>query len=142
FFSSGFLVINNKLTGIGGVISQSGQLFLNGNNDYSGGTTPGLGLLNFNNANSFGTGNLLLSVSGGALIVEGTSAITIPNNWTVSLATVALNCVGNTAGVTYSGNISLGANTLNLGSGGNVANIDIFSGVISGTGGSGRSPNP
>jgi autotransporter-associated beta strand protein len=139
FFSSGFLTINNKLTGTGGIISQSGQLFLNGNNDYSGGTTPGSGLINFNNANSFGTGPILMSSSGGALIAEGTSAINIPNSWTISLATATINCVGNTAGITYSGNVSLGTNTFNIGCGGSTANIDIFSGVISGTGNIGRS---
>ena len=138
--SGGFIRINNKLTGTGGIICSSGQIYLDGNNDYSGGTTPGAGLINFNNNSSFGTGNLLISVSGGALICEGTAAINIPNNWTVSLATASLNCVGNTAGITYSGNIALGANTLNLGCGGNVANIDIFSGVISGSGNLGRSP--
>lgn len=139
FFSSGLLVISNKLSGTGGIVSQSGQIFLNGNNDYSGGTTPGSGLINFNNNNSFGTGNFVMTSSGGALIVEGTSAINIPNNWTISLATTTINCVGNTAGVTYSGTILLGANTFNIGCGGSTANIDIFSGVISGTGGIGRS---
>src|SRR5262249_52668225 len=114
-----------------------GQIFLDGTNDYSGGTTPGGGLINFNNTGSFGTGNLLLSVNGSALIAEGTAAITITNNWTVSLATVGINCVGNAAGITYSGNIALGANTLNLGNNG-LANLDIFSGVISGTGNLGR----
>src|ERR1035437_3386925 len=119
FGQSGFLKFTTKLTGTGGVIGSSGQIFLDGNNDYSGGTTP-TSLINFNNANSFGTGGLLISSSGGALICEGSSAITIANNWTVSIA-ATINCVGNTAGITYSGNIALGAFTLNLGSGGNVA---------------------
>ena len=145
FFSSGMLVINNKLTGTGGVIAQSGQLFLNGPNDYSGGTTPGGGLINFNSSSSFGSGNLLISVGGSALICEGTAAINIPNTWVVSInGGSGLNCVGNTAGITYSGTISLGANILNLGCGGSTANLDIFSGVISGSGGIGRqaSQNP
>jgi autotransporter-associated beta strand protein len=136
--SGGFIRIKNKLTGTGGVVSQSGQIYLDGDNDYSSGTTVGAGLINFNNTHSFGTGNILLTTSGSALIAEGTAAITIPNNWIVSLATVNLNCVGNTAGITYSGNVNLGANNLNIGSGGSTANIDIFSGVISGTGGFGR----
>ena len=131
-----FMRINNKLSGTGGVICQSGQLYLDGNNDYNGGTTPN-GLINFNNANSFGTGPLIISVSGSALIPEGSSAITIGNPWTVSV-TGSINCVGLAAGITYSGNISLGANTLAFGCGGGTGALDTFSGIISGTGGIGR----
>jgi|GEM_PF-5181448 len=136
--TNGFIRIQSKLTGTGGLISQSGQIYLDGDNDYSGGTTPGAGLINFNNAHSFGTGNLILSVSGGALIAEGAAPINIPNNIAVSIATVSINLVGNTGGITYSGNVSLGGNTLNVGCGGSTSNIDIFSGVISGTGNFGR----
>lgn len=136
--SGGFIRIQNKLTGTGGVIGSSGQIYLDGDNDYSGGTTPGGGLINFNNAHSFGTGPLLLSATGGALIAEGTAPINIANNITVSIATVSINLVGNTGGITYSGNVSLGGNTLNVGCGGSTSNIDIFSGVISGTGNFGR----
>src|SRR4030095_10193826 len=102
--TGGFIRIQSKLTGTGGVISQTGQIYLDGDNDYTGGTTPGAGLINFNNAHSFGTGNLLITANGSALIAEGTSPITIANNWTVSsgsLTTINLNCVGNTGGITY-----------------------------------------
>lgn len=134
FGGSGFMSISSKLTGPGGVVGSSGQIFLNGVNDYAGGTTPGSGLINFNSGSSFGTGHFVMTSSGGALIVEGTSAITITNDWDLSLATTTINCVGNPAGVTYSGVIPLGANTFNIGSGGATANINTFSGLISGTG--------
>ncbi len=139
FGGSGFMSISSKLTGPGGVVGSSGQIFLNGVNDYAGGTTPGSGLINFNSGSSFGTGHFVMTSSGGALIVEGTSAITITNDWDLSLATTTINCVGNPAGVTYSGVIPLGANTFNIGSGGATANINTFSGLISGTGNLGRS---
>ncbi len=138
--TGGFIRIQSKLTGTGGVISQSGQIYLDGDNDYSGGTTPGPGFINFNNAHSFGTGNFLLNstAASSALIVEGPAAITIANNWTVIQPTVNLNCVGNPNGITYSGDVNLGANNLNVGCGGSTSNIDIFTGVISGSGGFGR----
>src|SRR4029077_1375658 len=70
--ANGFLNISNRLSGTGGVVGQtSGQLFLRGTNDYSGGTTPAGALINFNNPYSFGTGNLIISSSGSALIPEG-----------------------------------------------------------------------
>jgi autotransporter-associated beta strand protein len=137
--SGGFLNISNKLSGTGGIVGQSGQLFLRGTNDFSGGTTPGSGLINFNNPYSFGTGNLIISSSGSALIPEGTTAINITNNWTISInGGSGLNCVGIAAGITYSGNINLGANVFNIGCGGGASALNIFSGVISGTGGIGR----
>src|SRR5204862_1010069 len=94
---------------------------------------------NFNDASSFGTGaiNWNTGGSGGAFVVEGTSAITIPNNFVVN-ATYSYNLVGNTAGVTYSGNWNLNGFTISLGSGGSVNNINILSGIISGSGGVGR----
>ncbi|PWU16564.1 MAG: hypothetical protein C5B50_13290 [Verrucomicrobia bacterium] len=136
------------------VAESSGQIFLNAANTYSGGSfgigaggtllgysgSPWSGIINFNSSQSFGTGNIALrrgySAAFGALVAEGTSAITIPNKLDFSQAlsnTPYLNIVGNPAGVTFSGPVDLGTKAMNLGSGG-AANIVIFSGVISNTG--------
>jgi autotransporter-associated beta strand protein len=139
--SGGFTTISNVLAGTGTLQNgSSGQLFLNGVNTFSGGVNvAATGLINFNNPSSFGTGpiNWNSGGSGGAFVVEGSSAITIPNNFIVN-ANYSYNLVGNTAGVTYSGNWNLNANTVSLGSGGSVNNMNILSGIISGSGGVGR----
>jgi autotransporter-associated beta strand protein len=139
--SGGFTTISNVLAGTGTLQNgSSGQLFLNGVNTFSGGVNvAATGLINFNNPSSFGTGpiNWNSGGSGGAFVVEGSSAITIPNNFVVN-ANYSYNLVGNTAGVTYSGNWNLNANTISLGSGGSVNNMNILSGLISGSGGVGR----
>src|ERR1043165_7126897 len=133
--SGGLTTINNVLAGSGTLQNGgTGQLFLNGVNTFSGGVNiAATGLINFNNPSSFGTGTINWNSggSGGALVVEGTSAITIPNNFVVNAA-YSYNLVGNTAGVTYSGNWNLNGNTISLGSGGSTANSNILSGVISG----------
>ncbi|MDB6022476.1 MAG: outer rane autotransporter barrel domain protein, partial [Pedosphaera sp.] len=139
--ASGSTTISCVLGGTGAIQPEGGgQLFLNGINTYSGGTmllTGGV-LVNFNNASSFGSSAITLGSSGGALICEGTAAINVPNPWNVTTATAGENLVGNVAGITWSGNWTLGVNTVTLGSGGNVANLNILSGVISGTGGFAR----
>jgi autotransporter-associated beta strand protein len=140
---------------------ESGQLFLNGVNTYVGGTYLGYsgssfssGIWNFNNSASFGTGPIyFLNCLGGALVAEGSSAITLPNAVTMyQAANASLNIVGNPAGVTFSGPWTLtgggggtGAPTyatttplasygsLSIGSGGAANNLVIISGVISGT---------
>lgn len=135
-------------TNAGQVVTEgtSGQLYLNGANTYSGGTSLGFSsvswaaTLNFDNSSSFGSGTVTLvrgsSDSYGTLAAEGSSAITIPNkvNFSSSLSNAPyLNIVGNAAGVTFGGDWTLGSKSVNLGSGGtgNVVNI---SGVISGSG--------
>jgi autotransporter-associated beta strand protein len=77
----------------------------------------------------------MIAGSGSALVAEGTSAITIPNNFVNSQANASLNMVGNAAGVTFSGTWGLGANSIKIGSSGASANRVIISGVISGSGG-------
>src|SRR5579859_545301 len=66
FLESGPVVINAPVVGAGG-ISQglTAALSLLGNNTYSGGTVLNGSLLNFNNNNSFGTGPIYSTVSGG-----------------------------------------------------------------------------
>ncbi len=144
--SLGFTRIQVPLTGTGQLVAESsGQLSLEAANTYSGGTLLGFsgaafsGLINFNNASSFGSGTITFQSlgNGGALVLEGASAVTIPNAVTVSSSSTN-NIVGNTAGLTFSGNWSLGANTLFVGSGGNANNLVTISGVISGTGNFGK----
>ncbi|PWU16966.1 MAG: hypothetical protein C5B50_12250, partial [Verrucomicrobia bacterium] len=141
------------------VAEGNGQLFFNAGNTYrggsnapsfpygNGGTLLGYygsswsGTINFNNSQSFGMGSIALmrgySASFGTLAVEGASAITIPNtvDFSQSLSNAPfLNIVGNTAGVTFSGNWTLGNKAVNLGSGGAANNLVIISGPITGTG--------
>src|SRR5580765_1025483 len=139
--SGGFTTISNILAGTGTLQNGgTGQLFLNGVNTFSGGmNVAATGLINFNNPSSFGTSTINWNSggSGGAFVVEGSSAITIPNNFVVN-ATYSYNLVGNAAGVTYSGNWNLNGNTISLGSGGSDNNMNILSGIISRSGGVGR----
>jgi fibronectin-binding autotransporter adhesin len=105
----------------------SGQLYLNGANTYTGGTYLGYsgsafgsGIWYFNSPASFGTGPIyFLNCAGGAFVEEGTSPITITNSlimWNV--AGGALNIVGTPAGVTFSGPVLLSG-----GSGGTGASV-------------------
>lgn len=137
--SLGVLTINTVIAGDGQLVPEgNGQSYLNGANTYSGGTALGYstvpwnGTVNFNNGSSFGTGTITLQNvgNGGALVVEGTSAINITNPVTVASATTN-NIVGNAAGLTFSGPWSLGA-AVSLGSGGAANNLVAISGVVSG----------
>jgi autotransporter-associated beta strand protein len=139
--------INNVISGAGTITLENygggGQFSLNGINTFTGGTELGYsgagwnGIVNFNNNSSFGTGTInLISGSGSALVAEGTSALNIGNNVTISQAGARLNIVGNGNGVKFSGGWSLGGNAFTLGSGGSGTNKVEISGVISGTGGS------
>src|ERR1017187_4631341 len=149
----------------GGMDAQggSGQVYLNMANTYQGGTYLGYsgagfvgGIWNFNNSASFGTGPIIfLNCNGGALVVQGGSAITIGNAVTMyQAANASCNIVGNPAGITFSGPWTLpggggwtGApgyasttplaayGKLSLGSGGAANNLVTISGVISGTNG-------
>jgi len=141
--SDGYITINNAISGSGQVVLEgNGQLYFNGVNTYSGGTQVGYngngfnGIVNFNNGASFGAGAITLTTygSGGALVAEGTSAMTIPNNVTLQAA-ATYNFVGTTGGVTYSGNWSLGGNLLTFETGSTAGKIDNISGVMSGSAG-------
>ena len=141
--SLGLLRINCVIAGDGQLYPEgNGQSFLRGANTYTGVTTLAYstvnfsGIVNFNNGSAFGTGPITLwnHGNGGALVLEGASAVTVPNDFVVSTATTN-NIVGNAAGLTLSGNWSLGANLLTLGAGNNAANQTIISGVVSGTAG-------
>jgi autotransporter-associated beta strand protein len=141
--SSAYLRIYCTIAGNGMLYPEgNGQSFLHGTNTYTGGTQlgyPGVpfsGTVNFNNGAAFGVGSIILSNAGtgGTLMLEGTAAVTVTNPVTVGSAVVN-NIVGNAAGLTFSGNWSMGANLLTLGTGSAAGNQTIISGVMSGTAG-------
>lgn len=141
--SLGLLRINCVIAGDGQLYPEgNGQSFLRGTNTFTGGTTLGYsnvsfsGTVNFNNGSAFGTGPITLwnKGNGGKLALEGTGAVTVTNPVAVTAATTN-DIVGNAAGLTLSGDWSLGANLLTLGAGGTVGNQTIISGTVSGTAG-------
>ncbi|PWU11385.1 MAG: hypothetical protein C5B50_23400 [Verrucomicrobia bacterium] len=136
------------------VMEGNGQFYLNAANTYSGNTFDGVtagtqlgysanpwtGVVNFNSSSSFGSGSIALrrgySAAFGALVAEGTSAITLPNvlDFSHALSNAPfLNIVGNPAGVTFTAGAHLGTKAVNLGSGGS-GNLVNISGVIDGSG--------
>ena len=146
--SAAYLRINCVIAGNGQLFPEgNGQSFLHGANTYTGGTQLGYhdatpatvafnGIVNFNNGSAFGTGPITLwnYGNGGALVLEGTTAVTITNAVSVASATTN-NIVGNAAGLTFSGNWTTGGNLLTLGTGATAGNQTIISGVVSGTAG-------
>ncbi len=138
--SSAILTISNSIGGTGQLVPEgNGQSYLNGSNTYTGGTALGYtgvpfsGTVNFNNGSAFGTGTLTLQGlgTGGALVAEGTAAITITNAVTVATGTTN-NIVGNAAGLTFAGPWNMGA-TFDMGTGPSTSLVTI-AGPISGTG--------
>ena len=134
--------VNIPINGPGGLqTGATGNLYLHGANTFSGGVNVGTAtLIFFNNGSAFGTGpiNLNSGGSGGAFVCEAAGAITVPNNFVLNAA-YSYNFTCNPAGVTYSGNWNLNGNTIAIGCGNNsTANLNIISGIISGTGGIGR----
>ena len=141
--ANAYLRINCVIAGNGVLYPEgNGQSYLDGANTFTGGTIlgyPGVpfsGTVNFNNGSAFGVGTITLSSdgTGGTLALEGTSAVTVTNPVTVGAATT-VNIVGNAAGLTFSGNWSMGGNLLTLGTGTSTANQTIISGAVSGTAG-------
>ena len=138
----GTTTIAVPITGSGQVAFEGkAQMYFNATNTYTGGSIfgyPGVAAftstVNFNNGKAFGTGPIQMSSSGGgcALVVEGTSPITLANSFIAT--NVNLNIVGNPAGLTFTGPWNLAA-TPQIGSGGVAANLITISGVMSGVGG-------
>lgn len=136
--SGATLTINAPISGVGGIEPQNGgTISLNGINTYTGGTVlvSSSTLIDYNNGSAFGTGPITVqeaSTSFAPLLSTGSSTITIPNNWTMA-QTGGVNFASGTP-VILTGNISLGATTLNLRNNGTAPNTLSHSGVISGTG--------
>lgn len=140
--SLGLLRINVNIAGDGQLYPEgNGQSFLHGTNSYTGGTTLGYstvnfsGKVNFNNGFAFGTGPITLWNHGnnGSLVLEGTDPVTVTNDFIASAGATNINIVGNAAGLTLSGDWTLGTNYLILGAGTSSANQTILSGAIDGT---------
>lgn len=139
---NGTTTITVPMIGPGQVaLEGSKQIYFNATNTYTGGTIFGFptvasftGIVNFNNGFAFGTGPIQMSSAGGgcAMVIEGTSAMTITNAFIAT--NVALNIVGNAAGLTFSGPWNLAA-TPSIGSGGAAGNLITISGIMSGVGG-------
>jgi autotransporter-associated beta strand protein len=152
----GTLVINvpiaGTLAGAGGLtLEKAGSVYLNAINTYNSGTCVGFsadafnGICYFTNASasqpgictSFGSNTIGISnCLGGALLAQGTSAMTVTNAITVyNTAGQSINLSSAAApSVTFSGPFSLGTNTLIVGAG-QSPSLTIISGVISGSGG-------
>ncbi len=161
------ITINNVIAGptTGGIcLEETGQIFLNGINTFAGGTYVGYSGASFistavghyNNSASFGTAPIyLLNAQGGSLAIEGSSAITIPNqfiNYNAAAQSIDLTGLpspngpifsgpwvmsgggGGTGGGTYTTTAVLATyGPVSIGSGGAAANVVTISGVISGT---------
>src|ERR1039457_6745 len=87
------------ITGASVVTLEGGaQCYLHAANTYTGGTQLGFAgnafasILNFNNSGAFGTGSIIVSnCPGGALLLEGASAMTITNAFKVDRKSTRLN---------------------------------------------------
>ena len=139
FCSPGSFVFSVPLTGSGGITQNgSGSIALYANNSYTGGTSlTGGQLVYYNQNNSFGWpsgGAVTIGGGGGALINNVSTAVTIPNAVSVT-GSYSCNFQPGSGGTTWSGNWSLGANTLTLQTGNNVGYVTTISGVISGAAG-------
>ena len=142
FIATGSVVINAVISGAGAVAPEgAANLYLYGNNTYSGGTAfgySGAPLTYFNNNNSFGSGAIRLlgtAANFQALLSTGGSTITLANGFVNSTTGTGLNFAsGANTPVVSTGNWSLGVNTLNLRNSGDSTAPLTISGVISGTG--------
>ncbi|MDB6057714.1 MAG: hypothetical protein JWO95_1558 [Verrucomicrobiales bacterium] len=137
--------INVNIAGSGQMFPEgNGQLFLHGSNTFSGGLVLGYGdpvkgtnvftgILNFNNGNALGTGTITLwkQGNGADLKLEGTAAVTVPNDFVIASATTN-DIWGNAAGLTLSGDWNMSAALITLGGGTTAANKTILAGTLSG----------
>ena len=136
------LVINAPITGTGGInfgiISGTGNISLNGNNTYSGGSTLTTSSynINFNNNNSFGTGPININGTTFAnLLSQGGTTITLGNNFTnTANSGINFGSAANTP-VVLTGPVALQTFSLNLRNNGNSTAPLTLQGPISGTNG-------
>jgi autotransporter-associated beta strand protein len=99
-----FIGIFNSIGGAGAGVQQSGAstLILVGSNTYGGGTLISAGTVQVNNANSVGTG--LVVMNGGTFQVNGASDLTFTNNFSVNTPGGTIDVNGTT--LTLSGIIA------------------------------------
>ncbi|MGZ4972119.1 MAG: TIGR02597 family protein, partial [Limisphaerales bacterium] len=117
----------------------NGVTYLHGSNTFSGGVTLGFtnnnftGTVYFNNGNAFGTGPITLwsHGNGGDLKLEGSSAVTMSNDFTIASATTN-DIWGNSAGLTLTGDWNMSAALVTLGGGTTAGNKTILAGTLSG----------
>lgn len=143
--SLGIVTVSNTIAGTGILNPQEeGQLYLYGSNTWTGGTSLGYsgnaweGTVYFNTTNAFGAGPIIVSnCLGGALVLTGSSPITITNGFFFpTFASATLSLVGNPSALTFSGpwTNSLSC-TLNVGTANAGGNQVFIAGPISGAGG-------
>ncbi|MES2981528.1 MAG: autotransporter-associated beta strand repeat-containing protein [Verrucomicrobiota bacterium] len=119
------------------VYSGGATLTLSGNNTFSGGLTINAGtvLLNTPVSNSFdgnaGAGAITVN-SGGTLQISSSNITTLSRNMTLNGGTFQFS--GSGTALSYTGNLTLGANST-IAVGANNAEVDTISGPISGAGG-------
>ena len=98
----------------------TGTLLLTTANTYSGNTTVSAGTLAVQNSASLGTGAVVLN--GGNLDLQTGGALTAYNTTVSASSTLTSDLAGSGAGVNYTlGTLSIGAQTLSLAKGANVA---------------------
>ena len=145
--SLGILTISNTIADgpvFKGILNpqNNGQIYLYGSNTWAGGTSLGYsgaswnGTVYFDTTNAFGLGTIYASNSqGGALVMTGTSALTVTNPLFFPTPTSGtLNIVGGSLGLTFSGPVTVNqSTTMGIGSV-NGPNLLTFSGVMSGAG--------
>ncbi len=143
--ASAIMRINVNIAGSGQMFPEgNGTTYLHGSNTYSGGTVLGFftaaagsnpfsGTVNFNNGDAFGTGSITLwnYGNGGDLKLEGSSAVTVPNDFIIASATTN-DIWGNAAGLTLTGDWNMSAAQVTLGGGTTAGNKTILAGSLSG----------
>lgn len=143
--SVGQVTVGVSLTGPGTMINEGngGTLFLMLSNSYAGGTILGFsnapfnGNITFNNNSAFGTGPIIVS-NGVATLQCTNSGLIVTNGVDFSQAstiTPTLNLIGTAAGVTFSGDMIMAANTPNIGSAGAAGTLVTLSGNLGGSAG-------
>ncbi len=137
----GNMTFNVPLTGPGGILQHGyGYIALYDANSYTGGTElTGGQIIYYNNDNSFGTGPITITGTGGAMVNGGTAAVTIPNNFSFPTAGYNLNLasgnpVAGAPGTTWTGTFTLPSGMTTLFTSSIATEVTEISGVISGIG--------
>jgi len=134
-----------QLTGTGTMVNEGsgGTLILNASNSYNGGTLLGIagtafsGTVNFNNSFAFGTGPIVVSNGVCTLQCTNSSGLNVTNGLDFSQAAPgpSLNLNGPAAGVTFSGDVTMGGNAATINSSGAATTFVTLAGNVNGTAG-------